>query len=150
MPDPDPVVIASPFAPPPLNTSRPPVDPQMELRLAIEVSSNGERTPETFLDDIQVTQYAEGSDGSKQLTAKGAATAYSIGAQLRTWAMDSDTNWIDVDSYSAADVYVLASALERSQDSATAQLQGLFGIPFSLPLPDLTATGYETSIPTAL
>lgn len=122
----------------------------MELRLAIEVSSNGERTPETFIDDIQMTQYAEGSDGSKQLTAKGAATAYSIGAQLRTWAMDSDTNWIDVDSYSAADVYVLASALERSQDSATAQLQGLFGIPFSLPLPDLTATGYETSIPTAL
>ena len=64
--------------------------------------------------------------------------------------MDSGTNWIDVDSYNASEVYVLASALDRSRDSATAQLQGLFGIPFALPLPDITATGYETSLPTAL
>ena len=59
----------------------------MELKLAIELSANGERTPELFFPDLQVTQYAEGSDGSKQLTAKGAATAYAIGEQLRAWAL---------------------------------------------------------------
>ena len=45
---------------------------------------------------------------------------------------------------------MLASALDRSRDSATAQLQGLYGIPFALPLPAIGDSGYNASLPPLL
>ena len=81
------------------------------------------------------------------MTQRGANTANAIGLQLRKWAL-SASNWIDVDNYDPREVYVLASSLHRSRDSATAQLFGLFGMDLSFPLPEVSGTDFKIALPT--